>query len=101
MTITIAAPASSARRLRSAQICEPKCVVVTITGTRPATCSSTQCMTRSRSSSVSTNCSDQLARMQMPCEPASIMKSVQRFWPSRSRLPLSSKTVGATGNTPR
>ena len=25
---------------------EPKCVVVTITGTRPATCSSTACITR-------------------------------------------------------
>ena len=31
----MAAPACSARRERSAQICEAKCVVVTITGTRP------------------------------------------------------------------
>jgi hypothetical protein len=97
----MAAPAASARFERSAQICEPKWVVVTITGTRPATCSSTACMTCSRSSSVSTNCSDQLARMQMPVEPASIMKSVQRFWPSRSSVPSSWNTVGATGNTPR
>ena len=99
--MTIAAPAASARRLRWAQTCEPKCVVVTITGTRPATCASTQSITRSRSSSVSTNCSDQLARMHMPCEPASIMKSVQRFWPSRSSSPFLSNTVGATGKTPR
>ena len=34
----MAAPACSARFERSAQICEAKCVVVTITGTRPATC---------------------------------------------------------------
>ena len=33
ITITIAAPASCAARLRSAQIFELKCVVVTITGT--------------------------------------------------------------------
>ena len=45
----MAAPAASALRLRSAQTCEPKCVVVTITGTRPATCASTQSITRSRS----------------------------------------------------
>ena len=36
---------------------------------------------------------EKLARMQMPYEPASIMKSMQ--------LPLSSKMVGATGNAPR
>src|ERR1043166_1618665 len=29
------------------------------------------------------------------------MKSMQRRWPSRSSWPRSSKTVGATGNTPR
>ena len=34
----MAAPACSARRERSAQICEAKCVVVTMTGTRPPTC---------------------------------------------------------------
>ena len=45
MIITIAAPASWAWRLRSAQMREPKWVVVTITGTRPATCSSTACIT--------------------------------------------------------
>jgi len=43
----------------------------------------------------------ELARMQNPCEPASIMKSIQRRWPSRSRLPRASKMVGATGKTPR
>jgi hypothetical protein len=88
-------PAACARRLRSAQICEPRCVVVTITGTRPATWSSTHYITRSRSSLVSTYCSDQLARMQMPSEPASIMKSMQRLWPPRSNSPLSSNTVDA------
>src|SRR5579885_111305 len=38
--------------------------------------------------------------MQMPVEPASIRKSMQRRWLSRSRPPRSSKVVGATGNTP-
>jgi len=99
--VTIAAPASWAWRLRAAQIEELKCVVVTITGTRPATCFSTASITRSRSASVSTNCSEKLARMQMPLEPASIMKSMQRRWPSRSSSPRSSKMVGATGKTPR
>ena len=37
MIITIAAPAASARRLRSAQISVEKWLVVTMTGTRPAT----------------------------------------------------------------
>ena len=69
MTITMAAPMSCARFERSAQISLPKCVVVTITGTRPATCSSTARITWSRSSSVSTNCSEKLARMQIPVAP--------------------------------
>jgi hypothetical protein len=55
----------------------------------------------SRSLSVSTNCSDQLARVQMPADPESIMKSVARPCPSRSTLPASSKMVSAIGNTPR
>ena len=87
MIITIAAPASWAWRLRSAQMREPKCVVVTMTGTRPATCSSTACITCSRSASVSTNCSEKLARMQRPFEPASIMKSMQRRCPVEIELP--------------
>lgn len=101
MIITIAAPASSARRLRSAQIAVAKWVVVTITGTRPATWSSTDVMIVSRSASVSTNCSEKFARMQSPCEPASIMKSTARFCPSESSRPSASKTVGTTGKTPR
>ena len=101
MIITIAAPASCARRLRSAQMAVPKCVVVTITGTRPPTCSRTACITWSRSASVRTNCSEKLARMQSPSEPASIMKSTQRSWPSRSSAPAASKMVGTTGKTPR
>ncbi len=101
MTMTIAAPASCAARERAAQIALLKCVVVTITGTRPATCSSTQRMTRSRSSSDRANCSEKLARMQSPCEPASIMKSTQRRCPSRSSAPFAWNTVGATGKTPR
>ena len=43
-----------------------KCVVVTITGTRPATCSRIVRVSSSRSSSASTNCSEKLARMQRP-----------------------------------
>src|SRR6185437_9476715 len=101
MTITIAAPAACALRLRSAHRYELKCVVVTITGTRPATCSSTTCISVLRSSSERANCSEKFARMHRPFEPASIMKSMQRFWPSRSSRPASSKMVGATGNTPR
>jgi len=77
-----------------------KCVVVTITGTRPATCSRIVRVSVSRSSSPSTNCSEKLARMHRPVEPASIMKSTQRFWPARSRPPCSSKRVGTTGKTP-
>src|SRR5882672_6505515 len=38
--------------------------------------------------------------MQRPLEPASMRKSMQRRWPARSSSPLSSKIVGATGNTP-
>ena len=41
MIITSDAPAACARRLRSAHTRVPKCVVVTMTGTRPATWSST------------------------------------------------------------
>ncbi|GJE53124.1 hypothetical protein GOFOIKOB_6200 [Methylobacterium tardum] len=78
MIITIAAPAACARRERSAQTCVAKWVVVTITGTRPATCSSTACITVSRSSSVRTNCSEKLARMHRPSLPAAIMKSIAR-----------------------
>jgi DNA-binding transcriptional LysR family regulator len=101
MTITMAAPASCAARLRSAHRRELKWVVVTITGTRPAMCSSAVCIRVLRSSSLSTNCSEKFASMQMPSEPASIMKSRQRRWPSRSSSPRSVKMVGATGNTPR
>src|ERR1700730_18636371 len=38
--------------------------------------------------------------MQMPSEPASTRKSMQRRWLSRSSPPRSSNVVGATGNTP-
>src|SRR5918998_1316783 len=100
MTMTIAAPASCARRLRSAQTRELKCVVVTITGTRPATWPRIAAASDSRSSSASANCSEKLARMHRPSDPASIMKSTQRFWLSRSSAPRSSKVVGTTGNTP-
>ena len=62
----MAAPACSARRERSAQMCEAKCVVVTMTGTRPATCFEHGVEHRSRSASVSTNCSEKLARMHSP-----------------------------------
>ena len=58
MTMTIAAPAASARRLRSAQMRVLKWVVVTITGTRPATWVSAASVSTSRSRSVSTNCSE-------------------------------------------
>jgi hypothetical protein len=54
----MAAPARSARRLRSTQIFELKWVVVTMTGTRPATCSSAVSVSTSRSRSLSTNCSE-------------------------------------------
>ena len=37
----------------------------------------------------------------MPLLPASIMKSMQRFWLSRSSSPDAVKVVGATGKTPR
>ena len=100
MTMTIAAPASCARRLRSAQTRELKWVVVTITGTRPATWSRIAAVSVSRSSSASANCSEKFARMQRPFDPASIMKSTQRFWLSRSSAPPSSKVVGTTGKTP-
>ncbi len=100
ITITIAAPRSCAWRQRSAQTRVPKCVVVTITGTRPATCSRISFVSTSRSASESANCSEKLARMQSPVEPASIMKSTQRFWLSRSSSPDSVKVVGTTGNTP-
>jgi hypothetical protein len=96
----MAAPRSCARRLRSAQTLVPKCVVVTITGTRPATCLRMVAVSVSRSSSDSTNCSEKLASMHRPVEPASIMKSTQRFWLSRSSSPASVKVVGTTGNTP-
>jgi len=43
-----------------------KWVVVTITGTRPATCSSMVRVITSRSSSDSANCSEKLARMHRP-----------------------------------
>src|SRR6185312_4961771 len=101
ITITIAAPWSCARRLRSAQTFVLKCVVVTMTGTRPRTCFRISVVSTSRSSSESRNCSEKFARILTPCEPASIMKSTQRRWPSRSRHPWSSKIVGTTGKTPR
>jgi hypothetical protein len=100
MIITIAAPMSCARRLRSAQTWDEKCVVVTITGTRPATWRRTASAIRSRSSSLSANCSEKLARMHRPSEPASIMKSTQRSWLARSRSPESVRVVGTTGKTP-
>ena len=100
MIITMAAPAACARRLRSAHTRVLKCEVVTITGTRPATCSRVRSVSTSRSSSLSTNCSEKLARMQRPFEPASIMKSRQRRWLSRSSSPSSRNVVGTTGNTP-
>jgi hypothetical protein len=100
ITITIAAPCACARWPRARQMSVEKWVVVTITGTRPATCSRISRVSVSRSSSPSTNCSEKLARMHRPLEPAAIMKSTQRFWPSRSRPPCSSKMVGTTGKTP-
>lgn len=101
ITITMAAPASCAGRERCAHTRLLKCVVVTITGTRPATCSRIAFISSTRSSSDSENCSEKLARMHRPCEPASIMKSTARNWPGRSIAPASSKMVGTTGNTPR
>ncbi len=77
-----------------------KCVVVTITGTRCATCFSMAPVRISRSSSDRTNCSEKFARMHSPSLPASIMKSTQRFWLSKSSSPDSVKVVGTTGNTP-
>jgi len=50
----------------SAQIAVPKWVVVTMTGTLPATWSSTACITCSRSASVSTNCSMRGTRRTRP-----------------------------------
>src|SRR3954451_20343484 len=100
MIMTIAAPSSCAWRLRSAQTRELKCVVGTMTRTRPATCASSVVVSTSRSSSDNTNCSEKFARMHKPSEPAPIMKSTQRRCPSRSSAPPSSKTVGTTGNTP-
>src|SRR3954454_891352 len=100
MIITIAAPAACAPRLRSAHPRVLKCEVVTITGTRPATCLRATSVSTSRSSSLSTNCSEKLARMHRPFEPASIMKSRQRRWLSRSSSPSSRSVVGTTGNTP-
>jgi hypothetical protein len=95
--MTMEAPASCARRLRSAQIRELKWVVVTITGTRPATWFRMAEVSTSRSSSDKTNCSEKFARIDNPLEPASIIKSRQRFWPSRSSSPASLKIVGTTG----
>ncbi len=97
MIITIAAPASCARRLRAAHTAVEKCVVVTITGTRPPTWRRIASVSTSRSSSDSTNCSEKLARMHRPFDPASIMKSTQRFWLSRSSAPVSVNVVGTTG----
>ncbi|MNT30996.1 hypothetical protein D3C86_231480 [compost metagenome] len=101
MIISMAAPCSWARRLRAAQTWVPKCVVVTITGTRPATCSSMVRVSTSRSSSDSTNCSEKFARMHRPSTPESIMKSTARFWLGRSSSPDSVNGVGTTGNMPR
>ena len=52
--------------LRSAQTLVLVWVVVTITGTRPATCSSAVRVRISRSSSETRNCSEKLARMHRP-----------------------------------
>ncbi|MCY1305325.1 hypothetical protein D9M70_551210 [compost metagenome] len=101
MIINMAAPCSCARRLRAAQTWVLKCVVVTMTGTRPATYSRMVRVRISRSSSDSTNCSEKLARMQRPSTPESIMKSTARFWLGRSSSPDSEKVVGTTGNMPR
>ena len=54
----------------------------------------------SRSSSVKANCSEKLARMQMPSTPCAIMQSKTRLIPSRSKVPSSLKGVGAIWNTP-
>ncbi len=97
ITITIAAPRSCACRLRPAHTRELKWLVVTITGTRPRTWSRITRVSSSRSASDSTNCSEKLARMHRPSDPASIMKSTQRRWLSRSSAPRSSKVVGTTG----
>ena len=90
-----------ARRLRSMHTRVPKWVVVTMTGTRPATCSRMAFVSTSRSSSASTNCSEKFARMHRPFEPASIMKSTQRSWLGRSSSPEGVNVVGTTGKTPR
>ncbi len=58
MIITIAAPISCAARLRSAAIRALKWLVVTITGSRPATRSRSVRAMASRSASVSENCSE-------------------------------------------
>ena len=50
-----------------------------------------------RSSSESRNCSEKLARMQMPSTPWSTMQSMTRFMPSRSRAPV----VGEGGGRDR
>jgi hypothetical protein len=92
---------SCAWRERAAHTAVLKCVVVTITGTRPSTCSRIVRVSTSRSPSDSRNCSEKLARMARPSEPASIMKSTQRFWLARSSSPVSVKVVGTTGNRPR
>ena len=58
MIITIAAPMSWAARLRAAATRALKWLVVTITGSRPATLSRSVRAIASRSASVSENCSE-------------------------------------------
>lgn len=58
MTITMAAPMSWARRLRSTQTVELKWLVVTMTDTRPSTHCRICRVRISRSSSASRNCSE-------------------------------------------
>ena len=74
--------------------------MVTITGTRPAACSRQSRVSTARSASESRNCSEKLARMQMPSTLWSTMQSITRFMPSRSSAPSSVNGVGATGQMP-
>ena len=96
----MAAPRSAASFARAAATAVAKWEMVTMTGTRPAACSRQSRVRTLRSSSDSRNCSEKLARMQMPSTPWSTMQSMTRFMPSRSRAPSSAKGVGATGQMP-
>ena len=69
-------------------------------GTRPSMCSRLKVSNISRSSSVKANCSEKLARMQMPSTPCETMQSKTRLIPSKSKVPSSLNGVGAIGKTP-